>query len=323
MTRKESYQKAFEEKALSLAAKKARYQRVLDDLMQNNPRLAAIESRISLLGAQIAITAISGDAESLLSLRAELESLSREKSHILEMAGLREIEYDCPVCLDTGYVGGKICQCIKESAKANMIKALSENLPFENSRFEDFDLKYYTDAEIDGTSPKKRMTQLLKLCKEYTLHFDPVTADNLLFMGNAGLGKTHLSLAIVQEVLKQGFDVVYASAYNLFSQIESEHFGKHTNEKYESVINCDLLVIDDLGGEFVSPYIQSVFYNITNTRLLSGKPTIINTNLSMLEIEERYTPRVSSRLVGGYKAKRFLGSDIRQIKKFNNGNLNN
>ena len=318
MTRKESYQKAFEEKAASLAAKKANYQRKLDDLMQENSRLAAIDNRISALGANIAITALSGDAALLSAMRAELESLSREKKHILESAGLREVEYDCRVCMDTGYVGGKICECIKESAKANMIKALSSDLPFGNSRFEDFDLKYYTDAEIDGVSAKKRMTQLFKLCKEYTLHFDPVTAENLLFMGNAGLGKTHLSLAIVQEVLKQGFDVVYAPAYNLFSQIESEHFGTHTNEKYEAVINCDLLVIDDLGGEFISPYIQSVFYNITNSRLLSGKPTIINTNLSMAEIEKRYTPRVSSRLVGGYKAKKFLGSDIRQIKKFNN-----
>lgn len=315
MTRQESFSKAFADKASLLAKRKAERQRIIDDLRASNSEVALLENRIAALGAQVATVALSGDAASVSALKDELDKLNVRKSEIFDTAGIGEMEYDCSLCLDTGYVNGKICQCIKESAKSNAIAEMTKELPLENSRFEDFDLKYYSDAEIDGTSPKKRMTQLLKLCKEYTLRFNPQTAENLLFMGKTGLGKTHLSLSIVQEVLKQGFDVVYATAYNLFSQIESEHFGLHTNQKYESVINCDLLVIDDLGGEFVSPYIQSVFYNIINTRLLNRKPTIINTNLTMAEIEEKYTPRVSSRLVGGYKAKKFLGSDIRQIKK--------
>lgn len=314
MTKKESYRIALDEKAAVLSAKKSRYYSALEDLRVNNAEFCAIENRMSALGAKIAVTAISGNSAALISLRSELEALGCRKNVIMHEAGVEEFKYDCPVCMDTGYIGGRVCDCIKESAKAKMIEALANELPLANSRFEDFDLKYYSDIEIDGVSPKKRMTQLFKLCKEYTLQFNPETAENLLFMGNSGLGKTHLSLSIVQEVLKLGYEVIYNSAYNLFAQIESEHFGEHTNQKYEAVINCDLLVIDDLGGEFISPYIQSVVYNIINTRLLNRKPTIINTNLTMNEIEVRYSPRVSSRLVGGYKAKKFLGSDIRQIK---------
>ena len=132
-------------------------------------------------------------------------------------------------------------------------------------------------------------------------------------MGDTGLGKTHLTLAITYELLNQGFDVVYGAAYNLFSDMETEHFKLHTNERYTAAINCDLLVIDDLGGEFVSPYIQSLLYNIINTRDLANKPTIINTNLSMGEIAKRYTPRIASRLLK-YTDVDFIGNDIRQIK---------
>ena len=179
--------------------------------------------------------------------------------------------------------------------------------------FENFDLNFYKNEDVDGANPRKRMTAILKLCREYVINFNPRSSESLLFMGDTGLGKTHLTISITYELLNRGFDVIYGSAYNLFSDMETEHFTDHTNTKYDAAINSDLLVIDDLGGEFVSPYIQSLLYNIINTRDLSGKPTIINTNLSMAEIANRYTPRVASRLIK-YTAKKFIGNDIRQIK---------
>ena len=159
------------------------------------------------------------------------------------------------------------------------------------------------------------MSAVLALSKDFAENFSKSTRQNLLFMGNTGLGKTHLSLSIAGVVLEKGYDVIYGSAYNLFSKMESEHFGEHTNRFYEAVLGCDLLIIDDLGAEFVSPYIQTLVYNIVNTRILTGKPTIVNTNLSMKEIETRYTPRVASRFIGEYTAKAFMGNDVRQIKK--------
>ena len=194
-----------------------------------------------------------------------------------------------------------------------MIESLTASLPLNCCRFENFDLNYYPTKEVDGASPRKRMTQIFKLCREYAINFDPKNSESLLFMGDTGLGKTHLTLAIVYELLNRGFNVIYGAAYNLFSDMETEHFDRHTNTAYTAAIECDLLVIDDLGGEFVSPYIQSLFYNIVNTRDLAGKPTVINTNLTMAEIASKYTPRVASRLIK-YTAKKFIGNDIRQLK---------
>lgn len=313
MTREQSYNIAFAKQSEVLRYKKAVFDAAVQNLKATNPEFEKINSRLSFLGAQIATIAISGDTTTLEKLQSEMTELSAVRDTILKSASIGDIVYDCNACQDTGYINGKICDCIHSAAKKIRIDKLSSKLPLDSCRFESFDLNYYKNEEQDGANPRKRMTAILKLCREYVINFDPRTSESLLFMGDTGLGKTHLTLSITYELLNQGYDVIYGAAYNLFSDMESEHFGAHTNTKYDAAINCDLLVIDDLGGEFVSPYIQSLLYNIINTRDLSGKPTIINTNLSMGEIASKYTPRVASRLIK-YTAKKFIGNDIRQIK---------
>lgn len=313
MTREQSYAKAFENQKNAFTLKKATFEAAIQKLSSENAAFAEINNRLSRLGAQLAITAISGDSASLTKMQAEMTALSCERSEILKSAGITDIRHDCAQCRDTGYINGKICSCIHNSAKAILIKSLSASLPLEYCRFENFDLNYYPGKSEDGTNPRKYMTSVFKMCREYVINFDPQKSDSLLFMGNTGLGKTHLTLSIVYELLNKGFNVIYGAAYNLFSEMESEHFDRHTNTAYNAAIECDLLVIDDLGGEFVSPYIQSLFYNIVNTRDLGGKPTVINTNLTMGEIAARYTPRVASRLFK-YNSEQFIGEDIRLQK---------
>ena len=313
MTREQSYNLAFEKQSEVLRYKKAIFDKAMQNLKDTNPDFAKINSRLSFLGAQIATVAISGDTKTLKKLQAEMTDLSAARDAILKSASIGDIVYDCNACQDTGYINGKICDCIHDAAKKIRLNDLSATLPLDSCRFENFDLNYYKNEELDGGNPRKRMTAILKLCREYVINFDSRTSESLLFMGDTGLGKTHLTLAITYELLNKGFDVIYGAAYNLFSDMETEHFDRHTNTKYNAAINCDLLVVDDLGGEFVSPYIQSLLYNIINTRDLANKPTIINTNLSMGEIANKYTPRVASRLIK-YTAKKFIGSDIRQLK---------
>lgn len=309
MTNKESIAAALEYKAALLGKKTALYDASVAKFQKENPQFSEISNRLSACGARLALTALGGSEKAVAALKEEMTSLFEEKTRLLKEAGIEGIDYECKKCSDTGRVDGELCECVTEKAKELLIKSLSESAPLDKCTFSSFDLSYYTDE-----ASKKRMTAILKKAKEYALNFNGETSENLLFMGNTGVGKTHLSLAIVGELISRGFDVLYGSAYNLFSDMESEHFSKHTNEKYENAVSCDLLVIDDLGGEFVSPYIQSLVYNIINTRLLCSKPTVINTNLTMRDMESRYTPRVASRLSGEYTAKMFLGNDIRQIK---------
>lgn len=314
VTREYTFKKAFERQADSLKKAQSERQMLINALYVSVPELETIETRLKSLGAQLPILTLSGDKEKLKEVEGTLKSLTKQKEEIYKKAKIPPIKYSCDICKDTGYVSGKICECIKKEASRIMAEELSREMPLNDCRFDNFDLKYYPDkTDGDSANPRRRMTAILKLCREYVINFGN-KSENLLFTGNAGLGKTHLTLAIVSGVIEKGFTPVYGSAENLFSAVEKEKFDRQGIGSYDMMLNCDLLVIDDLGTEMVTAFTKSVLYNLINTRIMSGKPTIINTNLTMKEIESIYSPRISSRLIGHYNANKFLGPDIRQQK---------
>ncbi len=314
MNNENVYLKCIAQKKDRLEARKAEYSQKLDNLANENPEYKDAVLKLSQIGPMLAISSISGDKTKTEKLKIEAVKYSAIKKEIEKRAGIRPFTFECVLCSDTGFADGKVCSCVKKMAGEMRKKSISRIAPISDCRFDTFDLNFYDETLIDGTSPKKRMTLILKSLKEYTLSFNPNTSESMIFFGSTGLGKTHLSLSIMNELTEKGFCVVYASAFNLFSRIETEHFKEHIEDTYNDAIDCDLLIIDDLGSEFMSSYSQSTLYSIINTRILSSKPTIINTNLSIKEIEDRYTPRVSSRIVGEYTPKKFIGSDIRQKK---------
>ncbi|MBQ6570049.1 MAG: ATP-binding protein, partial [Clostridia bacterium] len=193
---------------------------------------------------------------------------------------------------------------------------LNEQSPLKLSSFDDIDINYYPADGAGAISPRKRMESIIGFCKKYAEDFS-LSSQSLLFMGATGLGKTHLSLAIADVVTKKGFGVVYGSAQGFLNQLEQEHFGKNNaqGDEYRTMLlDCDLLILDDLGSEFSTSFTVSSIYDIINTRILSGKPTIISTNLTLAEIEDRYSERILSRLCGCYKVFKFDGSDIRTMR---------
>ena len=134
-----------------------------------------------------------------------------------------------------------------------------------------------------------------------------------------GLGKTHLSSACAKAVIDRGFDVVYESAQNIFSDFEYERFnrGYNTdaqNEKTARYFETDLLIIDDLGTEVTNQFTTACLYNIVNTRMCTGKGMIINTNLKKEELVAKYQDRITSRLFGEFEICLFMGKDIRSQK---------
>ena len=309
ITKEVTYKKAFEIKKQALLEKQQQREMMLAAAYSTNPKLKDIDTKLASLGANLALTALSGDSEKIAKIKQESEMLSLQKNQILKKAEVYDIIYDCPLCNDTGYVGGKVCECVKKLANSIMLSEFTKEMPLDDCNFENFDLKYYSNKDDN-----RRMTAILKLCKEYVINFDPQSSPNLLFMGASGLGKTHLTLAIVSGVIEKGYTPIYGPCENLFSLIEKEKFTGENKGSYEAMINCDLLVLDDLGAEMSTAFSKAALYNLINTRLLSKKPTIINTNLTIKEIATRYSERVASRLIGNYNANKFLGEDIRQQK---------
>ena len=313
ITKDYAYKLAFEKRTEQLRQKEAIREATLELVYEKLPRLTEIDRELGSIGASLALFALSG--KSVEDLKEKCAALTKEKNTLLKSANVPEIEYDCPLCNDTGRIKGKICDCIKRDASLIISAALSKEMPLKDNTFDTFDLKYYPNKEIGGINSKKRMTSLLNLCREYAKNFDPEKSESMLFMGEAGLGKTHLTISIVKEVINKGYMPFYASADNLFAILESEKFEREGKGSREAILNSDLLVIDDLGTEMVTQFTRAELYTLINTRILSGKPTIINTNLSIKELEGIYTARITSRLIGSFSAHKFVGVDIRQQKR--------
>ncbi len=83
----------------------------------------------------------------------------------------------------------------------------------------------------------------------------------------------------------------------------------------ERVLNCDLLILDDLGTELTTAFVQSALYQIVNTRLIERRSTILSTNLMPSELAQRYSPQAASRIEGEYQLLPFVGEDIRRLKR--------
>ena len=80
-------------------------------------------------------------------------------------------------------------------------------------------------------------------------------------------------------------------------------------------LTCDLLILDDLGSELTTQFVQSALYELLNTRLVANRHTVISSNLTMEEATRRYSPQIASRLIGEYHVLHFFGDDIRLLKK--------
>ena len=228
-----------------------------------------------------------------------------------------EMHFTCEDCKDTGYTDGKMCHCLKDLLAGLMLERLSHTANTDNISFASFSLDYYPAEPLPGSKSSARdvMRRALEECRNYADTFTP-SSRSMFFQGKTGLGKTHLSLSIAKEVIRKGYNVLYTPAQTLLETLERERF-RRGEESYSLnfVLDCDLLILDDLGAEFSTNFSVSVIYNIINSRLVEGKPTIISSNLTAKELEARYSPRVVSRIMGEYYTIPFLGNDIRILKR--------
>lgn len=298
-----------------------------EEVYKRFPRVKELEKQISVGGIKTARAVLAGgDVKDAVSkLRDQNLAMQAEVKRILTDNGYPENyfepDYFCKKCNDKGYfdINGKTvrCSCMKSALVTCACAELNRYAPLSLSTFESFDLEYY-DKSINPevkTSPYEHMSKIFRHCQNYADNFSK-NSESILMSGKTGLGKTHLSLAIANEVIKKGYGVVYASAPQIISKLEKEYFSSDKDDSlFSMLVDCDLLIIDDLGTEFYSQFAVSQFYNLFNSRMLSNKPIIINTNLTITELREKYTDRFVSRICGNARQLDFLGRDIRIRRK--------
>lgn len=296
-------------------------------LFAREPELADIDRRLRGTMSQIITRALKGGRDpvpAIHAIRDENLALQRRRGELLTALGYPadylEEKPRCARCGDAGFLpDGSMCACLRSYYAREQIAELSHMLDIGSQSFDTFRLDYYsTDRGGLPRSPREAAQRNLEICQSFARDFRP-GKQNLLLFGAPGLGKTFLSACIARVVSEDGFSVVYDTAGHIFSQFEAAKFRRddvdEPDESVERCMACDLLILDDLGSEFTSPFVQAALYQVVNTRLIDGKHTVISSNLDPEGIRQRYSAQVASRFQGEYLCLGFLGEDIRRLRR--------
>ena len=302
-----------------------RYERRLQQAYVSAPRIRIIDAKIrETMSDLVGVALGSVPDQSMEDIQQRNLDLQEERYIAIMRAGFPQNfldeEYMCRDCSDAGYIGNKICRCLMELYKEEQKQSLSNLFKLGDETFDSFELSYYDDtASPDtGISPRRIMEIIYETCVEYARKFGKKSM-NLFFNGAPGLGKTFLSACIARVVAENGCSVVYDMASSMFAKFEDAKFGRaddldEVRTETNRYLECDLLIIDDLGTEMTNAFVISVLYEIINTRLVKGKKTIVSSNLTLDELRQRYSEQIMSRLEGEYQVLTFRGEDIRRLK---------
>lgn len=309
----------------------------IEELYSKVPEIEKIDKEIRNTGLNASKNILLGISKNAGSndLKERMDILTRKKESLLEEKGYNKayltMKFNCNKCNDTGYINISArlekCSCYKQQ----LIEHLSEhsNLKLiEKENFSSFNIEYFSDL-VDQTrfgisiSPRQNITNIKNRCVDFIETFSKLSGKNLFFSGSTGTGKTFMTNCIAKELIDNGHTVLYQTAPVLFNTI-SEYRMKSLKdddfqtEAYKNIFDCELLIIDDLGTESQTAARYAELLTILNTRQINNtiKPckTILSTNLGAKKMEEFYTERVVSRIIGDFEKLNFSGNDLRRIK---------
>ena len=240
-------------------------------------------------------------------LRGRLKAMGLPENHL-------ELQYRCPLCRDTGYVGeapSRFCECFENRLRMRRYGDGSM-AGVDSQNFNTFDLERFPEA--DGQ--RKQMELARRLCEEYADRFPETRRRNLLLTGAGGLGKTFLLNCIYARVCDRGLSAVRVTAFRLFEAMRKQHVSDDGDRELSSLAEAPLLLIDDLGTE---PMMRNItveyLFMLLNERAANRLHTVIATNLSPVQLLERYGERVSSRLLDrtACASIQLKGKDLRKL----------
>lgn len=258
------------------------YQSLLKPL-KSDPKYVETEKVLTALRIENARKEAYGQKPNTAEENRLLEILNeiKKKNNLSDVT----LKHNCPLCHDEGYVDGKPCKCLK----SEISNILLEGSGFE--KLEDFD---ESEKTSEGLSPiYKKMKEWCNKSSDKTLIF---------LCGQTGVGKTHLTRCMANELIKNGKIVKFTTAFKM-NQDFKEFNKTHNESLLDTYLSPEYLFIDDLGSEPVYKNITSQYlYLIINERKSNHLHTIITSNElpdsirhSYDEEDERIFSRISDK----------------------------
>jgi DNA replication protein DnaC len=291
------------------------------------PELKEIDDEVVTCAVSSAKLLLMGDGKPMPRLKKLTEQAEARRKALLEQHGFPadflQLKFHCPDCKDTGYIENEKCHCFKQAIVDIVYSQSNIKTAIVRENFNTFSLDYYSGDYIEPSvrmSPRDNIKKVVEVCRNFIDNFGN-EYNNLLLYGNTGVGKTFLANCVAKELLDRAFTVIYLTAFQLFDILEKNKFAKgdesyEFRNQFDYILDCDLLIIDDLGTELNNSFVNVQLYLCINERFLRRKSTIISTNLSLDNINTIYSERVFSRIASNYSLLKIVGEDIRLKKLF-------
>lgn len=289
------------------------------------PELEEAEKQIQLLSIKLSKLYLSNSVnlnEQCLSLKSEIEQLKKKRIEIYKKNNIPDdylkVKFECSKCNDTGYLqDGKKCSCLNKQIINNLYSISNMEYMLNKENFDTFDINMFSNDAYknEKLTPRQNMYYILEISEDFCSNFYD-TNMNLLLYGSTGLGKTFMCNCIASALLRKEISVLYQTAFSLFEIIETHKFNKQIESEenkinYNMIFECDLLIIDDLGTEVGNSFTNAELFNIINERLITNKKVIISTNLSLEQLRDTYSERITSRVFNNFVPLKFYGEDLR------------
>ena len=287
-----------------------------DYVYEHFPQYRMLEDETASLSVAQGKKLLFGDETALEKLRENLAALKEQKKKLLLDAGLPadylEPIFVCPDCRDTGYVDREKCHCLRQAEISLLYEQSGLQEMLAKNNFSLLSYEYHSGEDLS------HFEKAVENCKNFIKNFDS-DYHNLFFYGTVGTGKSFLSGCVAKKLMDQGHSVIYFGATGLFDLLSSTSFDTKSREErqntYSDLYQCDLLIIDDLGTELTNQFTASQLFSLLNERNIGRKATIISTNLSLRELQDRYSDRIFSRITSNFEVCKLTGPDIRMYQK--------
>ncbi len=299
-----------------------------EELYSKIPALSELDEEMSKVSVSTIELILNGKDrnEASEACKRELAKIKAKRDALIKSAGYDvnylEPSYDCKDCKDTGYIDGKRCHCFEQASINLIYKQINLSNVLKKENFDSYNIELYSPDYYENGCDKsaRELAELAyNKAKSFVKDFES-KGGNILLVGQTGCGKTFLTNCITKALNDKGVPSIYLTATELFRIFEEQTFKKkvESDTLVEQILNSPLLIIDDLGTELPNTFTITRLFQCLNERLIKERSTIISTNLSLVQMRDVYSERITSRVFSNYDILRLIGEDIRIKKMLNN-----